>query len=192
MNLRTGKDAVGHHHAIPRVFWSVQLVALALSSVFAADHGHTEIGSLVQQNKLQEAQQQLQKVLTQNPRDASALSRLGEVKNRQRQYKQAEQLFKQAIQIDPALVGAQQQLAGLYADEERIDESIAVYEKIRKLQPQNGKARQQLSILFEQKGKHERSLELAKSIPVAARPDRLLPVMVSDYLGLNQSERRKS
>ena len=50
------------------------------------------------------------------------------------------------------------------------------------------KVREQLATLYEQKGKHEKSLELAKSIPVAVRAERLLPVMVSDHLGLNQPE----
>ena len=189
VNLQTGKNVVGQNGAIPRVvLYVLLLVSLGLSSAFGVDRGLAEVRSLVQQNKLSEAQQQLQKLLARNSRDASALSLMGDVKNRQRQYHQAEELFKKAIQIEPGLVTAQHQLAKLYADEERTDEAIAVYEKVRKLQPQSAKAREQLSTLYEQVGKREKSLELAKSIPVAVRPDRLLPVMVSDYLGLKQSE----
>jgi tetratricopeptide (TPR) repeat protein len=190
INVRT---SVGHRVAPLRVLsFGLLSVSVGLGSMLAAERDDAVIGALLKQNKIQEAQQQLHGILAKNPLDASALSLLGEVKERQRSYREAEELFKQALHLNPALVKAPLRLAGLYVEEERVDEAIRVYEGIQKLQPQNVKVREQLSILLEQKGEHQKSLELAKSIPVSARPDRLLSVMVADHLGLNQSEDAQS
>ena len=189
MGVINKRASVGHHVATVRALCTGLLsVSLGLISIFAADRDDAVIRALLKQNKIPEAQQQLQKMLAKNPRDASALSFLGQVKEKQRKYREAEELFKQAIRLNPVHVTAQLQLAGLYAEEERVDEAISVYKRIRKQQPQNAKVREQLSILLEQRGEHRESLELAQSIPASARPDRLLPVMVADHLGLNQSD----
>lgn len=186
--LRFAKDFRGSRRAAPHAWPIVLLVPLLLGSVWAAESGLTAVRSLIHQGKFREAQQKLETVLVRNPHDAAALILLGEVKKNEHQYKRAEELFKQAVQISPALASAHEQLASLYADEERIGDAIAANEEVRKLQPRNIKARVRLATLLEQDGKHEKSLEAAMAVAPATRPLSLLPVMVADYLALNQPD----
>jgi tetratricopeptide (TPR) repeat protein len=174
--------------ALIKTLLSLGLLVFVASFANASEVANNAARALIRQGKLPEAEQKLQKALSQNPRDASAMTLLGEVKVRRRQYLQAEKLFQDAVRIDPKLVAAHSQLASLYTDEERIDEAISASETVHKLRPQDMKTRAELAALYERKGKHQKSIELAKSIPAATRPDRLLPVMISDYLGLNQPD----
>jgi len=161
------------------------LALLPIASVFAAE---PPASTLIRQGKFSDAEQALRRTLAQNPQDATALTLLGEVRTKQRRYKQGEELFQQAVQANPRMAVAYQQLGSLYADEQRVDEAISAYETMLKLQPQNVKARAGLATLYQQKGNHQKSLALAKSIPPASRPEQLLPVMAADYAALNQSD----
>ncbi len=189
MNLFQKDNEAGReqYSSSPAVLLAL-LFSSCLAPCVAADTRAKAIDTLIQGGKLSQAAQQLQESLAQNPRDASALTLLGKVRVKQRQYPQAERLFQEAQRANPRLPIAHEQLGSLYADEERIDEAITAYETLKQLQPQGMKARAQLATLYERKGKHAESLALARSIPDANRPDRLLPIMVADYLGLNQPD----
>ena len=163
------------------------VVALCLGS-FAAEHNSISIESLIRQSKLAEADKQIQAELLKNPSDGRALNLLGVVRRKQAKYGMAEQAFHAAIEANPKSAEALENLGSLYADEGRIAEAIPLYEKAQALTPHSPKVVTQLAWLYTQNGEFERSLKTAESIAVASRPDKLLPIMIADYIGLKRMD----
>ncbi len=118
----------------------------------------------------------------------SPLATLGQAKEKQRQFNAAEELYRKAIDASPSNVFGYTKLGSLLVREERTDEAIAVYEALLKIRPSSTQAKAQLAALYERSGRAKDSLQMALSIPVAARPAKLLPVMAADYIALNQPE----
>jgi tetratricopeptide (TPR) repeat protein len=148
------------------------------------------IDTLIRQGKLSQAEQQLERSLKQNPRDARTLNLLGTVRLKQGKFVDAEKQFAKAIAADPKLFDAYSNLGSLCADEGRLDDSIAVYEKLLELQS-TPRTKAALATLYERIGQHERSMKLIEQIPPAARTSKLLPVMAANYIGLNQADKVK-
>jgi tetratricopeptide (TPR) repeat protein len=172
-----------------RVFYVAAVLLLSAISVVAADSARfAAIESLISQSKLQQAELQLQAILQQQPESSRAEDLLGTVRLRQKKYEEAESLFRRAASHDPKLVSVCQNLAALLRDEVRVDSAIAQYEKCLKLAPRSARNTIELAILYEQRGDYEKSLALAKSIPSAARPSKLLPVMAADYAALGKAD----
>lgn len=106
----------------------------------------------------------------------------------QRKYKQAEVFLRESIRNAPKNARAYERLSKLYSDEQRIDEAIAIMKKRLALAPKSTQAAVELATLYEKHGDHEKSLQLVKSIPVPARPSRLLPVLAGNYFALHRAE----
>src|SRR5947199_6242274 len=68
----------------------------------------------IRQNRIAEAEQQLNSILKTAPNEARALNLLGTIRGSQRRFDEAETFFVRAIGSDPQLAGAHMNLAYLY------------------------------------------------------------------------------
>src|SRR5208283_4875236 len=101
---------------------------------------------------------------------------------------EAEALFRRSVATNPRSPDGCESLAALLRDEARWPEAVAQYESCRKLAPSNFKIAAELAAVYEKNGDFAKSLAVAKAIPEASRPARLLPVIAADYVALGNSE----
>ncbi len=142
---------------------------------------------MIREGKLERADHDLQATLRKNPNDVHALTLLGSVRRKQGKYKQAEDLWVRAAQADSKTLDPVEDLAKLYAEEDRFDDAAPLYEALLGSSPQSAKFQSALADLYQKQGHYQKSLDLAESVPAKSRPDHLLIVIVADYIGLKRS-----
>jgi len=148
----------------------------------------SEIRRLIAQAKYEEAAARLEKIFAAEPRNARAETLLGIVRAKQNRLDQAEVLFVKAIEHAPKSEQAYRELATLYADHGNSQGAIDVYEKLVFEVKESVTARAGLAKLYEKQGEFAKSLEHAEHIAVTQRPWDLLPVMLLDYLSVNNPD----
>jgi len=138
---------------------------------------------LVQEGKLQEADQQAQLALSDPATRAVACSVLGAIRVQQDRLDEGAKLLEEAVRLDPRLLGAQLNLAQLYVLRGTAERALPLFRKVLELDPQNASARLALARAEAEKGNYKKSLELAKPALAAFKesPDGLL-VLATDFL----------
>ena len=154
----------------------------------AKSPANASVETLIREGKLEQADHDLQATVRKNPNDVRALTLLGSVRKKQGRYKQAEDLWVKAAQADSKSLEPIEDLAKLYAEEDRCDDAVPIYETLLSSSPQNAKFQSALAELYQKQGRYQKSLDIAQSIPAKFRPDDLLVVIVADYIGLKRSE----
>jgi tetratricopeptide (TPR) repeat protein len=139
--------------------------------------------ALVEEGRLQEADQQAQLALSDPQTRAAACSVLGAIRLRQDRVAEGAELLQEAIRLEPRLVGAQLNLAQAYSLQGKEAQAVPVFRRVLELDPANATARIALARSEAEKGHYARSLELTKPVAAEARqsPDGLL-VLVTSYL----------
>ena len=156
--------------------------------VAAQEPNFAAIETLIRQSKLDEADKQLQAILQKQPDNARAETLLGMVRRKQGNWTEAEAFFRRAVAGNPKSLEACENLASLLRDEARWPEAVAQYEACRKLAPGSTKIAAELAVAYEKNGDYAKSLAIARKIPEASRPTKLLPAMAADYLAMRNSE----
>ena len=138
---------------------------------------------LVQEGRLEEADQQAQLALSNPQTRAVAYSVLGTIRFQQKRLPESVDFLEKAIRLDPRLLGAHLSLAEVYTIQGEPELALGVYQRILTLDPANAIARLGLARSETEKGNYQRSLKLAQPIlPVLKRsPDGLL-LLATDYL----------
>jgi tetratricopeptide (TPR) repeat protein len=149
----------------------------------------TRISSLIQQGKLEEAEQRLHRYLIKLPNSPKASSLLGIVYLRQERYRDAEDTLQQVIARAPALLEPRLTLADTYLAEGKPDLALAAYGAASKLSPQDVRTNLALAKLYLAAGEFAKSVEAAGNIPTRKRTAELLPILAADYFGLGQPEK---
>jgi tetratricopeptide (TPR) repeat protein len=149
----------------------------------------TRISSLIQQGKLDEAEQRLHRYLINLPHSANANSLLGVVYLRQGRYKQAEEALQEDITRAPGLLEPRVDLGDAYLEEGKPDLALAAYRGASKLAPHDVRTNLALAKLYLAAGEFAKSIEAAGNIPAQKRTAELLPTLAADYFGLGQSEK---
>jgi tetratricopeptide (TPR) repeat protein len=149
----------------------------------------SRISSLIQQGKLDEAEQRLHGYLVKLPHSPKANDLLGIVYLRQERYKQAEQAFQQAVTGAPALLEPRLDLGDAYLAEGKPDLALAAYREASKLAPHDVRPNIALAKLYLAAGEFAKSIEAAGNIPTQKRTAELLPTLAADYFGLGQPEK---
>jgi tetratricopeptide (TPR) repeat protein len=149
----------------------------------------TRISSLIQQGKLEEAEQRLHVYLIKLPHSPKANDLLGIVYLRQGRYKQAEEALQDAITRAPVLLEPQLVLGDAYLAEGKPDLALAAYRGASKLAPHDVRTNLALAKLYLAAGEFARSIEAAGNIPTQRRTAELLPTLAADYFGLGQTEK---
>lgn len=174
-----------------RKFISAVLILIVLLGelAFAASAAEfSAVRHLIAQAKYEEAAGRLEKITAAEPRNAKAETLLGIVRAKQNLLDQAEVLFVRAIEHAPKSEQAYRELATLYSDHGNEQGAIEVYEKLLFEVKESVTAKAGLAKLYSKQGEFAKSAEYAQQIEAAKRPWDLLPVMLIDYLSLNNSD----
>jgi len=156
---------------------TVGLLTLALTASFAPAQTNKiqerleNAATLIRDNRIVEAEQQLNIVLKMAPNDAAALNLLGTVRAQQRRLDEAETLLTRAAKIEPAFVAVHMNLAFLYLLKNAPEKTILELKAVLNLEPNNIDANYKLARLLLSRGQIDDSigvLEKAKSIPSAS------------------------
>jgi tetratricopeptide (TPR) repeat protein len=177
-------------------YLSARLISYLLLSILLLPSGalaqkapaaSSSVETLIREGKLDQASRDLQAALQKNPNDVHALTLLGSVRRKQGNYRQAESLWMKAAQSDPNAIEPVENVAKLYAAEDRVDEAVQLYEALLGASP-NAKFQSELADLYQKQGKYQKSLDLAQAVPANSRPDHVLVVIVADYIGLKRTD----
>jgi tetratricopeptide (TPR) repeat protein len=152
----------------------------------------TELGaisSLIQQGKLGEAEQRLNRYLLKMPRSGRANHLLGTVYLRQGHFAQAEEVLQKAIAAAPGMLDARVNLGDAYLGDGKLEQALAAYQQALKIAPHDVSANLALAKLYLGAGEFAKSIEAAGNILPAKRTEELLPTLAADYFGLGQPEK---
>jgi len=160
-------------------FWTLTCVVPAIDGQDALRRA----AALVQQGRLDEAEQQIQAALSDPEARAAAYSVLGTIRFEQKRLDESVSLLQKAIQLEPHLIGAHLSLAQVYSLQGKPDLALGVFRRVIELDPLNVTARLSVARAETEKGNYRQSLAIAQ--PVLAdfkqSPDGLF-VLATDYL----------
>src|SRR5918993_184352 len=125
--------------------------------------------ALVQQGKLDEADQQAKKALADPETRAVANSILGTIRLQQNRLDDSIRLLGEAIRLEPRLVGAQLSLAQAYTLQNRPDLALARFQAVLKLDPDNPSARLAIARSEVEKGNYQQGLAVLGPVRSALR-----------------------
>ncbi|PYQ43527.1 MAG: hypothetical protein DMF77_09655 [Acidobacteria bacterium] len=139
--------------------------------------------ALVEQGRLQEADQQAQLALSDPDTRAAACSVLGAIRVQQRRLEEGADLLREAVRLDPRLLGAQLNLAQVYSLQGKDEAALPLFRRVLERDGSNTAARMALARAEAEKGNYKGSLELAKPALAAFKlsPDGVL-VLATDFL----------
>jgi tetratricopeptide (TPR) repeat protein len=159
------------------------LIITAASPTLAQRNAYVErlerTAALINSDRLQEAEQQLNAILRLAPNEAVALNLLGTVRAKQGRLDDAEALFTRAIQSDKDLVEAYMNLAYLYLLKGQPEKSALRLKEVLQLQPANADASYRLAWVLFTLGRFDESI----SVINAAKQSQPLSVPLLNLLG---------
>jgi tetratricopeptide (TPR) repeat protein len=139
--------------------------------------------ALVQQGRLDDADQQARLALGDPQTRAVACSVLGAIRLQQKRLGESATFLQEAIRLEPRLLGAHLSLAQVYTFEGKPALALGMFRRALELDPSNATARLALARAETQKGNYRRSLDIAQ--PVLAdfkqSPDGLF-LLATDFL----------
>lgn len=140
--------------------------------------------TLIRENRIVEAEQQLITLLRSTPNDASALNLLGTIRAQQGRLNEAERLFQRSLRIDSRLVGAHMNLAYLYLLKGAPEKTITSLKLAVRLDPKNTDALLKLAGLLLSQGKQDECIDLIEKMRESGQPSpsQLLVLLGNAYL----------
>jgi tetratricopeptide (TPR) repeat protein len=120
--------------------------------------------TLIRDNRIAEAEQQLNNILKTAPNDAAALNLLGTVRAQQGKLSEAESLMTRAARIDPAFVAVHMNLAFLYLLKNAPEKTIAELKVVVSLEPNNVEANYKLARLLLSRGQIDDSIGVIEKV----------------------------
>ncbi len=163
--------------------WSFLFLTTAAESRTDSREALQNAVVLVQEGRLEEADQQAQLALSNPQTRAVACSILGAIRFQQKRLPESVSLLERAIRLEPRLLGAHLSLAEVYTVQGKSELALGVFRRILNLDPSNATARLALARSESEKGNYRRSLDLARPIlpTLKQSPDGLL-VLATDFL----------
>src|SRR5262249_41502871 len=101
--------------------------------------------ALIRDNRIEEAERELNLALKTRPNEAVALNLLGTIRARQGKLTDAEDLFARAIRIAPQMAGAHMNLAHLYFLKGAPEKAVTELKETLRLEPDNAEASYRLA-----------------------------------------------
>src|SRR6266513_550906 len=172
--------------------WLAGLVIFFIASpypLWAQSTSHSSISRLIGQDRLDEAEKRLWRVLSQEPDQVWALDLMGEIRVRQKRTPEAEALFRRALALSPNDVHAYRCLGELYSLLGNSPQAIDSYSHVVAIAPADVVANVDLAVLYQQAGQYKESLAATQRVPIASRPPRILPVLAADYFATGEPTR---
>ncbi|HEX8088833.1 MAG TPA: tetratricopeptide repeat protein [Blastocatellia bacterium] len=135
--------------------------------------------AFIRDNRIAEAERQLNYVLKISPNDAAALNLLGAVRAKQGRLDEAETLFSRAIRVDKQLVGARMNLAYLYLLKGAPEKTALELKEVLRLDPANDDATYKLAWVLLSQGRFDECISFINT----SGQSRPLPVALLAMLG---------
>ena len=119
--------------------------------------------------ELDDAEEALREVLSEEPEHAHAINKLGVVHARREQFGEAERCFNEAITLDSSIAGAYSNLGNIYQQRGETHKAITAYETSIKLDPEYAVSHHNLGVLYKKTGRVGEGINMLKK---AAQLDR--------------------
>lgn len=136
--------------------------------------------TLIGDNRIEEAEQQLNNVLKARPNEAMALGLLGTIRAKQGRLNDAEALFARAIRIDNQLIGVHMNLAYLYLLKGAPEKTAVELNEVLRLEPNNAEAGYKLAWLLLSQGRYDECIGLIDRARRTQRPSASLLALLGD------------
>ena len=159
------------------------ILAFAVSLRADSREALQKAADLVQQGRLDEADQQARLALADPQTRAVACSVLGTIRFQQKRLPESVKFLQEAIQLEPRLLGARLTLAEVYSIQGKSEPALALYRRVLQFDSSNATARLALARAEADKGNYQKSISLAGPALAALKqsPDGLL-LLATDYL----------
>jgi tetratricopeptide (TPR) repeat protein len=139
--------------------------------------------TLIRDDRLAEAERQLDAILKSNTNQPDALNLLGAVRAKQKRFDEAEKLFSRAVNANAALVSARMNLVQLYLIQSKPQSAISELNQVLRVQPDNTEAFNRLSRLLLSEKRFDEYISLVEqSKTTRAIPFSLLLSLGDAYL----------
>ena len=171
------------------------LLLLCFTFAVAAQTGNFQerlekASTLIRENRIPEAEQQLNSILKVAPNDVAALNLLGTVRAQQGKLDEAESLLTHSTRIDPAFVPAHMNLAFLYLIKHAPEKTIRELREVIRLEPNNTEANYKLGRLLLSRGQIDdaiSTIEKAKTAQPSFAP--YFNLLGAAYLKQNNAQK---
>src|SRR5256714_3301387 len=120
--------------------------------------------TLIRENRIAEAEQQLNTILRTAPNEAAALNLLGTIRAQQGKLNEAENLLTRAAKTDPAFVPVHMNLAFLYVLKNVPEKTISELKEVINLEPGNIEANYKLARLLLSRGQTDESISIIEKV----------------------------
>jgi Tfp pilus assembly protein PilF len=138
---------------LPEICLLVVLLTLS-ASVLTLAQSDTQLKrlehavALINENRTEEAEKEVQAILKVAPNDSAALNLYGTIRAKQGRYSEAELLFTRAIRSDKLFVGPHLNLVYLYTLTGKPQKAVVELREVLRLEPQNAEALDRLARLL--------------------------------------------
>jgi Flp pilus assembly protein TadD len=146
------------------------LLTLALTASFALAQANNiqqrleNAANLIRDNRIIEAEQQLNSVLKTAPNEPLALNLLGTIRAQQGRLDDAETLLTRAAKIAPAFVGVHMNLALLYMLKHAPEKTISELREVVKIEPNNAEANYKFARILLSRGQTDDSIGVIEKL----------------------------
>ncbi|HKP12360.1 MAG TPA: tetratricopeptide repeat protein, partial [Blastocatellia bacterium] len=164
-------------------------VAAAQAQKQNTDARLEQAAALIRQNRLADAEQQLNYILKLAPNEARALNLLGTIRGSQRRFDEAETFFAKAIAADPRLAGAHMNLAYLYMLKGAPDRTVGELKEVLRIEPANADALTKLAQLLLSQGRVDECIGFLESAKQAQPPAAVFVLLGDAYLSKAEAAR---
>ena len=139
--------------------------------------------ALIRDNRIEEAERELERVLKTRPNEAVALNLLGAIRARQGKLDDAEALFARAIRLEPRMVGAHMNLAHLYLLKGAPEKAAVSLKEALRLEPDNVEANYRFAWSLLSLGRYDECISFVETTRRSITPSApLLAVLGDAYL----------
>src|SRR5207248_8114503 len=121
----------------PRLRCILAFFLLLLNASVVSREALQKAADLVQQGRLEDADQQPQLALSDPQARAVAFSVLGTIRFQQKRFSESASFFRQAIQLNPRLLGAHLSLAEVYTIQGKTERAQGLFRQALTLDPSN-------------------------------------------------------
>jgi tetratricopeptide (TPR) repeat protein len=136
--------------------------------------------TLIQENRIEEAERELNQALKVRPNDAAALNLQGAIRALQGKLGDAEDFFTRAVRIDNRLVGAHLNLARLYLLKGALEKTIAELKEALRLEPGNAEAGYRMAWSLLSLGRFDECISLVEHAKQTLRPSAPMLAVLGD------------